>query len=139
MFPKCIDIYVIYKLRNFVLYILVIDLNIWYRHTGQPGVDHYDWYNSNRRSTNVRKVIADVGDHQITHVVTSAEHVQSLSIIATNLTHLRVKPIRDSKDIQRYLCLCRYVHVLSVLTCIILYIAPHTTYSQFYNKFLITF
>ena len=106
MFPKSIDIYVIYKLRNFVLYKFVIDLYIWYRHTGQPEVQpRWDIF-SDCRWTNVREVIADIGDHQITHVITSAKHVQLLSIIATNLTHLRVSDITDSKDIQRYLCLC---------------------------------
>ena len=116
MFPKCIDIYVIYKLRNCVLYKFVIDLNIWYRHTGQPEVHHLWYILSVCRSTNVREVIADVGDHQITHVITSAEQVQLLSIIATNLTHLRVTSITERKDIQRYLCLCKYVNKLSILT-----------------------
>ena len=96
------------------IFLLAIDLHIWYRHSGQPNVGTF-WFNSECRSTNVREVIADVGSNKITHLITYAEHVQSLSVIAANLTHLRLKSVTSTTGLQWYLCLCSYVRSLRIM------------------------
>ena len=50
----------------------------------------------------MREVIADVGSHQITHLIKYGEYVQSLNVIAANLTHLRLKSVTSTTDLQRY-------------------------------------
>ena len=88
----------------------VVDMYIWYRHSGQPEVDEDEWSCSECVSKELREVIDDVGNYRITHATISAEHLQSLRVIANDLTHLKLNSIKETTDLQRCLSSCKCVH-----------------------------
>ena len=63
-----------------------------------------------------REVMTDVGEHHITHLITSSEGLQSLHTMLSELTYLRLEYISDSSHLERYLlvCLSDYVDSLSL-------------------------
>ena len=102
---------------------LIVDFNIWYRHSGQPEKDiperesysNYSEYMYMEKKTK-REVITDVGEHHITHLITTSEGLQSLHTMLSELTYLRLESISDSSHLKRYLlvCLSDYVDILSL-------------------------
>ena len=97
---------------------LILDFSIWYRHSGQPEKDipERDRYSEYMEKKTKREVITDVGEHHITHLITTSEGLQSLHTMLSELTYLRLEYIRDLSHLKRYLlvCLSDYVAILSL-------------------------
>ena len=100
---------------------LILDFDIWYRHSGQPEKDiperlPYFNYSKYMEKKTKGEVITDVGEHHITHLITSSEDLQSLHTILSELTYLKLVSITDSSHLKRYLhvCLSDYVDILSL-------------------------
>ena len=64
-----------------------------------------------------REVITDVGEHHITHLITTSEGLQSLHTMLSELTYLRLESISDLSHLKRYLLVCLSDYVDTLRLC----------------------
>lgn len=80
------------------------ELNIWYRHSGEPEIERIpDFYACNFKTVkSVREIAWSIGNHFITHMYIRNGDIPDLGQLAPKLTHLRIDGNRNYSPLQRY-------------------------------------
>ena len=86
---------------------IVVGYEVWYRHSGETEIDEIP-LSSRRKLLTEAEIVDDIKDHYITHMSLGGA-IPSLDRIAPRLTHLVIRNLRDSSQLDRYyLILCTY-------------------------------
>ena len=83
--------------------VTVAKLELWYRHAGQPKIEDIPDDCTFKTIEDESEIIRDIGSHSITHMCISNGVIPSLEVVAPRLTHLRIRGITKSTQLQRYI------------------------------------
>ena len=76
---------------------------VWYRHSGEEEIDDIPTgYNQHKIVEDVGEITTDIGDNYITHMSITGNILPTLSTVAPQLTHLKIRQLSDSSQLERY-------------------------------------
>ena len=85
-----------------ILISYVVEITLWYRHTGEPEIEDIPNVCTFRYITHDIEITRDIGNHSITHMFIRYGVMPSLEVIAPRLTHLRVNDLHPDVQLTRY-------------------------------------
>ena len=74
---------------------------VWYRHSGEEEIDEIPGFTYRKIVKDVGEITTDIGDNYITHMSLYGDILPTLSTVAPQLTHLRIR-LTDYSELERY-------------------------------------
>ena len=77
---------------------------VWYRHSGEEEIDEIPIIDGDEYKIvkDVGEITTDIGDNYITHMSIRGNILPALSTVAPQLTHLQIRQLSDSSQLERY-------------------------------------
>ena len=76
---------------------------VWYRHSGEEEIDKIPYIDINQyKRVDVEEITTDIGDNYVTHMSITGNILPTLSTVAPQLTHLKIRQLSDSSQLERY-------------------------------------
>ena len=77
---------------------------VWYRHSGEQEIDKIPDISIGqyKRVEDVGEITTDIGNNYITHMSIRGNIPPTLSTVAPQLTHLQIRDLYDSSQLERY-------------------------------------
>ena len=77
---------------------------VWYRHFGEEEADYFPYIDIDEYKIveDVGEITTDIGDNYITHMSITGNILPTLSTVAPQLTHLKIRQLSDSSQLERY-------------------------------------
>ena len=75
---------------------------VWYRHSGEKEIDRIPQSADLKIVEDVGEITTDIGDNYITHMSITGKIPPTLSTVAPQLTHLKIRDLYDSSQLERY-------------------------------------
>ena len=74
---------------------------VWYRHSGEEEIDVIPWDCTHKIVEDEGEITTDIGDNYITHMSIRGNILPTLTTIAPQLTHLKIRKLPDTTQLER--------------------------------------